>query len=390
MNKIPVAVIEKDKRTIDRILEIIESFNNAGKIKYSNDIYDLEIILSKKIPTIILIGPSFQFAELEKMLGSYNSSLNHIKMILLSENLSPDLLLSAIKLNVHDVLKYPVTDDDLKDSFERACSMFHAITGSSDNNQHVCKKIMFFSTKGGSGNTFLATNFAIVLKQKLNKEVTIYDLNYQFGDVALMLNVFPKNTIFDLMTFNKFDEDNMNVFLMPHNSGIKILPAPIDPTQGEAIELETSKKVFDSLSRFNDYLVIDAPASFTPEVLAFLDNIDFMFIVATKDVPSIKNLKICFQLLEKLGYPKEKIFVVLNRADSKVDIEIDEIEKTIKRSIDIKIPSDRIVPLSINKGIPVVTGARTRRSPVNKNILKMFDFLILKEKELAEKEEKSK
>lgn len=205
-------------------------------------------------------------------------------------------------------------------------------------------------------------------------------MNYQFGDVALMMNIYPKNTIFDLMSINKYDEENLEVFLIRHNSGVKILPSPIDPSQGETIKIETSNKVLNGLSKINDYIVIDAPFGFSEEVLSFIESVDNMFLVATKDVPSIKNLKICLQLLERLKYPKEKIFVVLNRSDSKVDIEIDEIEKTIQRKIDIKIPSDRIVPISINKGIPAVINAP--RSLISKNIMKMLDILKASEEKL--------
>ncbi len=109
-------------------------------------------------------------------------------------------------------------------------------------------------------------------------------------------------------------------------------------------------------------------------MLSFLENIDHLFIVSTKDLPSIKNLKICLQVLDKLKFNKEKLTVILNRADSKVDIEIDEIEKTINRKIESKIPSDRIVPVSINKGTPAFISFP--KSAVVKNIYKLTDILL--------------
>ncbi len=384
MNKVPVAVIEKDKIIIDRILSVLELYNDIGKIKYSNDVYDLELVLNKKEPIIVIIGPSFSLKDLKELLIKYTGSLNYVRIILLADSVNTELLKAALKLNIHDILEYPIQDKDLRESFKRVFGIFEAIFQTNTKEIKESKKIIFFSTKGGSGNTFLTVNFAIALKQRLKKQVIIYDLNYQFGDVALMLNIFPRNTIFDLMTLNKFDMDSINVFLIEHNSGVKILPAPVDPTQGEAIKLEVSNKVFLNLANLSDYLIIDSPLGFTDEILAFLENIDYIFLVATKDVPSIKNLKICLQILERLSFPKDNIFVVLNRADSKVDIEIDEIEKTIQRAIDIKIPSDRIVPISVNKGIPTVISAP--RLPVSKSIFKMVDFFEANEKEILEKE----
>jgi pilus assembly protein CpaE len=377
VKKIPVVVIDKDKKSVDRTLAMLELFPDIGSTKYSNDIYDLEVILMKRIPIIAIVGPAYNLQDLEVLLKHYSNSLNYVMIILLTNDLSAEFLKAAIKFNIHDVLEYPFKEIDLKESFKRAEHVF------TDNNidefreaEKVCKKVMFFSTKGGSGNTFLSINFAVALKAITKKEVVVYDLKYQFGDVALMLNIYPKNTIYDLLAINKFDEENLKILLTSHTSGIKIMPGPIDPSQGESISVEASLKVFEGLKRMCDYLVIDAPFGVKDSVLSIMEGIDYMFLVATKEVPSIKNLKICLQLLERLGYPKEKTFIVLNRADSKVDFEIDEIEKTIQRKIDVKIPSDRMVPISVNKGVPVVMNAP--RSSVGLSIFKMLDILIPK------------
>jgi pilus assembly protein CpaE len=377
MKKIPVVVIDKDKKSVDRTLAMLELFPDVGSTKYSTDIYDLEVILMKRIPIIAIVGPAYNLQDLEGLLKNYSNSLNYVKIILITNDLSAEFLKAAIKFNIHDVLEYPFKEIDLKESFKRAEHIFSENnTSEAHEAERVCTKVMFFSTKGGSGNTFLSINFAIALKALTKKEVVVYDLKYQFGDVALMLNIYPKNTIYDLLAINKFDEENLRILLTSHNSGIKIMPGPIDPSQGESIGADASEKVFEGLKRMCDYLVIDAPFGFKDSVLSIMEGIDYMFLMATKEVPSIKNLKICLQLLERLGYPKEKTFIVLNRADSKVDFEIDEIEKTIQRKIDVKIPSDRIVPLSVNKGTPVVMSAP--RSSVGLSIFKMLDILIPK------------
>jgi pilus assembly protein CpaE len=381
MNKIPVVVIDKEAKVVDKIMLDLESLESVGNVKYSNDILDLESILVKKTPNLVFVGPSYDLSDLEDMLVNYNKSLNAIKIILFSKELSAELLKTALRFNIHDVLEYPVKEKDLQNAFTRAELIFGINGGAGNRDSGSCKKIMFFSTKGGSGNSFLTVNFALALRNQTKKEVTIFDLNFQFGDVALMLNIYPKNTVFDLMGMGKFDPETIDIFLTTHNSGVKILPSPIDPSQGEAIESSVTTKIFDGLGRITDYLLIDSPFGFSDSVLSLIESVDFMFLVATKDVPSIKNLKICLQLLDRLKFNRENIFVVLNRADSKVDIEVDEIEKTIQRKIDIKIPSDRIVPVSVNKGTPAVIS--TPRSPVSKNILKMLDFIPVTEGELT-------
>ncbi|MBN1298330.1 MAG: hypothetical protein JW997_01435 [Actinobacteria bacterium] len=373
MSKIPVVLIEKDEKKINTLLNFLDSFPEIGKTRYSNDILDLETVLAKKDPAVAIIGPTYTISDIEEILKHYNSALNKIRLILLTSEISEKLLKYALRLNMHDVMEFPVQEKDFRDSLKRTSYLFDAKGTIFENSDKQSKKIMFFSTKGGSGNTFLAINFAIAIKQKTKSEVTLYDLNYQFGDVALMMNIYPKNTIFDLVSINKYDDENLDVFLIRHSSGVKILPAPIDPSQGDNIDVDITNKVLHGLSRINNYVVIDAPFSFSNTVISTLRNIDYLFITATKDVPSVKNLKICLQLLERLSYPRENISVILNRSDSKVDFEIDEIEKTIKRKIDFKISSDRIVPISINKGIPAVISAP--RSIVTKNIIKMIDIV---------------
>ena len=238
------------------------------------------------------------------------------------------------------------------------------------------KIIMVFSTKGGSGTSFIATNLAVDLASQNKKGVILFDLKYQFGDIALMLNLYPKNTIYDIVSVvDQLDCEMLNSFLTTHSSGVKVLPALIDPLQDEFISTKSTMKIVNILSKISDFIVIDAPPVFSDDVLSLLEKTDYLCMVASMDVPNIKNLKISLQILEQLKFPQEKMFLVLNRADSKVGITIDEIEKTIKKKINVRIPSNRIVPLTINKGILVVTDYP--RSAVSKSIHKLTRLLIV-------------
>jgi pilus assembly protein CpaE len=374
MKKISIGIIDKDENNIQKVVALLKNVQNIDSIKFSTNIKDIEIILIKKKPILVLIGPTYKLDDFEEFLLSQSQALNLVKIILLTSEVTTELFKRALKLNIHDVLEFPFENKDFKESMQRAKDVFDAESENIDKVTHFSKKIMFFSTKGGSGNTFIAINFALALRQRTKKEVILFDANYQLGDIALMLGLYPRNTIFDLMTVNKYDPETLNIFLTTHSSGIKVLPSPTDPSQSETIGSEVSIKVLEELSKVGDYIVIDAPFGFSDIVLSFLENIDHLFIVSTKDLPSIKNLKICLQVLDKLKFNKEKLTVILNRADSKVEIEIDEIEKTINRKIELKIPSDRIVPVSINKGTPAFISFP--RSVVSKNIYKLTDILL--------------
>ena len=382
MEKIQTVIIDKEKDNIKKISSLLKDVSDLEVIQTSSTLKDLKILLDDRMVSIVLIGPSFDLNDLEKLLKANNNALRFVKVILLVEKTTADLLRKAIKLNIHDVLEFPFKFEDFNDSVERAINTFSEITieklgvkkDEEDYFKKNAKKIVVFGTKGGSGKSFIATNLAIDLLENKNNKVILFDLNYQFGDIAIMLDLYPRNTIYDIVSvFDQLDEEMLNDFLTTHNSGIKVLPAPIDPTQNESISTEMTKKIVDMLSKISDYVVIDTPSGFSDNVLALLDEIDYICMVASMDVPSIKNLKITLQVLDQLKFPKEKISIILNRADSKVGITLEEIEDTLKRKIDIAIPSNKIVPLTVNKGVPVILEAP--RSGVGRSIKKLSALL---------------
>ena len=382
MDKIQTIIIDKEDSNIKKINSLIKDISDLEVIQTSSTLEDLKILLEDKMVTIVLIGPSYGLNDLDKLLKANSNALRFVKVILLVKKTTSDIFRKAMKSNIHDVLEFPFKFEDFNDSVERAINTFSELTieklgVKKDEEEYFnkeSKKIVVFGTKGGSGKSFIATNLAIELLDGKKNKVILFDLNYQFGDIAIMLDLYPRNTIFDIVSvFDQLDEEMLNDFLTVHNSGIKILPAPIDPTQNESISAEMTKKIVDMLSKISDYVVIDTPSGFSDNVLSLLDEIDYICMVASMDVPSIKNLKITLQVLDQLSFPKEKILIILNRADSKVGITLDEIEDTLKRKIDIAIPSNKIVPLTVNKGIPVVLEAP--RSGVGRSIKKLSSLL---------------
>jgi pilus assembly protein CpaE len=200
-------------------------------------------------------------------------------------------------------------------------------------------------------------------------------MHYENGDVSLMLDVYPKNTIYDIsMVKEKFSSDILHNVLTSHNSGVKILPAPLDPAHAESIDIDLTLKMFEILSKDFDYIVIDSPPRFSEEVLAVLNNIDWLCLVSSLDVTSIKNLKLALKILGIMNFPYNRIVVIMNRSNSRVGIDLSELESTLSRKIDVFIPSNVIVPISINKGSPVVESYP--KSPISKNIHKLTNIIF--------------
>jgi pilus assembly protein CpaE len=215
--------------------------------------------------------------------------------------------------------------------------------------------VTVFSAKGGCGKTTLATNLAAALADHGRREVCLVDLDLAFGDVAIALQLFPAHTIADAVPLaDSLDLPALQALLTPHSPGLSTLVAPMEPEGGAAVTAALVTKVLHLLKQEFDYVVVDTPPAFDDQVLAAFDQSDVVALMATLDIPALKNLKLTLETLDLLNYPRDRWRVVLNRADSKVGLTLAEVEKTIRSPIAAQIPSSRDVPATVNRGVPIV------------------------------------
>jgi pilus assembly protein CpaE len=172
--------------------------------------------------------------------------------------------------------------------------------------------------------------------------------------VSIALQLFPVHTISDAVPLaDTLDVSGLRTLLTPHSPGLFALSAPLEPGQAEHIPASLVSDILTILRDHFDFVVIDTPPAFTDHVLAAFDLSDVYALLATLDIPAVKNLKLSLETLDLLNYPKDKWRVVLNRADSKVGLDIGEVAKTLHLTIAAQIPSARAVPASINRGVPI-------------------------------------
>jgi len=208
--------------------------------------------------------------------------------------------------------------------------------------------------KGGTGKTLTSCNLAVSLAEKGHK-VALVDLDLQFGDVGLSLGLAPVRTIHDLAKAGgSVDAEKIEDFLVPHSSGVRVLMAPTRPDQAAAVTVDFLRDVYAALRAVNDYVIVDTPPGFAPEVIASIDSSSHVCMVGMLDSLSLKNTKLGLETLELMGYNQDRIRLLLNRADSRVGIGQDEVAGIIGRTPDVFVPSDREIPCSVNEGKPVV------------------------------------
>ena len=216
--------------------------------------------------------------------------------------------------------------------------------------------ICIVGPKGGIGKTLTSVNLAASLTAE-GSRVVVVDLDLQFGDAGLSLGLTPDKTIYDLATSGgSIDAEKVEDYLAVHDSGVRVLLAPRRPDQADAIGVAFLADLYRTLRLTNDYVIVDTPPGFTPEVIASIDASSHVCMVGMLDSLSLKNMKLGLETLELMGYDSERVRLVLNRSDSQVGISKDEVAAIIGRSPDVLVPSHRDIARSINAGNPISLG----------------------------------
>jgi pilus assembly protein CpaE len=307
-----------------------------------------------------ILGPSLTDRNALALAGALQQGTPDVSVLLIRRQESGELIRQALKMGVKDVLSSASDENAVRAGAARAIEIARTLRGRlgggapTDNGGRPPGRVVtVFSSKGGCGKTFLSTNLAVALG-RTGAEVALVDLDLHFGDVAIMLHLFPSHTIYDAAQNPALDALSMKSFLTRHDSGVWTLVAPTEPTIADTINPATIASILKLLRSAFDYVVIDTPPAFSEPVLGAFDESDWLVMLATLDVPSIKNLKLTLQTMELLHFPKNRMRVVINRADSKVGLRLPDVEKLLSSSVDATIPSSRSVPLSVNKGSPIM------------------------------------
>lgn len=331
-------------------------------------------LLDEEHPAVVVVGPTEVAANGISLAELIEHDGGDAAVLLIAGAVDTQLLRAAIKAGVRDVI---VASDGADAAVASILAASKAVARRRESAVEVQppaqearlgKVITVFSTKGGVGKSVLATNLACVVARDLGKRTILVDLDLEFGDVSVMLQIAPDRTIYDaVQVIDRLDAEMMQGFLAEHSSGLHALLAPVRPEEAESVTTGRIGQILAILRTLADFVIIDTPASLSDVVLSALEQSDVVLAVATLDVPSVKNTKVSLQKLHQLGLDGSRVRLVLNRADSKVWLEPHEIEKAIADRIVARIPSDRIVPRSVNKGVPVVMDAP--RSAVARSIV---------------------
>jgi len=314
----------------------------------------------------------------------------HVQVIILSVQGDQNYMRRAMLAGARDFLTKPPMGDELISAIRRAGEVarleraksvqIHAakagggpaiIAGLAPMTEG--KIIMVYSPKGGTGCTTIAVNLALALHNE-DTRVVLVDGNLQFGDVAVFINEQGKNTILDLAPrVDELEADIVEEILIKHEaSGIHVLAAPQRPELAEKVTAEQFLKVLQYLRRLYSYVVVDSTPLLTDTTLSVIDSTDVIVLVATQEIPAIKNARLFLDLLQTMGVDRNRIVFTINRYSKRIAITPERLGENLKQEVTTVIPlDDQVVVPAVNRGVPFMIDNRSQ--PVARGIFSLAE-----------------
>jgi pilus assembly protein CpaE len=284
-----------------------------------------------------------------------------------------------VRGGVRDVVDLTKGRNEFREALRRAVDWNSGMRGTASANGSrgpTGVVVAVFSTKGGTGKTFLACNLAAALAERSGSQVGLLDLDHDLGDVFAYFGAEPSRTLQELLTLDDgADAEAVAQLGTPLAKGITGFGSRPDP-RAEPIPAAPIARMLSKLKDAFPFSVVDATSEYSDHVLAALDLSDAICLVTGLDAIGVRHMSIAMQTLQNLGVGRDRLHFVVNRADSKVDLTIQDIERLLEIRVDSRIPSSPLVPRSINQG--KLLWFDKRRSDVSKGVEAFADRLMAK------------
>jgi pilus assembly protein CpaE len=272
-------------------------------------------------------------------------------ILFMAAEANPDLILHAMRAGANEFFAWPRGRRAPADALPRAASRRAA----SPAGRQESKTLVFFGSKGGAGTTTLAVNFGVDVARLRKRPTLIVDLKQGLGEVTLFLGVRSRYTLIDALdNMHRLDSEFMRELVVKHKSGVEILAGSdlFDrPGSNDTAGLE---ELFRLLGRQYEYIVVDAGSQLSPAAVAALYTADQTCLIASPDVPSVRNAQRLLDRIGQLGTSGDRVRLLLNRAAEPFPIPPAQIEKAVGLPIFQTFLSDyKTVSTALNSGVPI-------------------------------------
>ena len=392
INVVVVDDIDESREMILRMLQFDSSIEVVGTGRTG-----IEAIESaqKLKPDVIVMDINMPDMDGITATEAIRKKVPYIQIVVLSVQNDANYMRKAMLAGARDFLTKPPMIDELTAAIRRAGDLAHeekmkqavvfqpnAMTGplSPQMMMHMPqmtlgKIICVYSPKGGAGCTTIATNLSVGLKTQENK-VAIVDANLLYGNVAVFLNEHGKNSILDLLDrANDLDPEIIEDVMVENKlTGLHMMPSPKDPELNDAHKGESVSKVLNYLKQMYNFIIIDTTSYLTEVVQTCLDIADYIVLITTQDIPSIKTTNQFLNLADASGIARDKILFVMNRYDKRIAISPERVGESLKQPVLVAIPfEERIITSAMNRGVPFMVDNKV--APAGKAIISLVEVL---------------
>lgn len=336
-----------DSRELSRAISV---HGGASLLMVSDDAEQVFTETVRLRPSAVIIALAHAGEPLLSLIQRIVTESPATAVICASRDSSPDLILGSMRSGARDFMRLPIIEEELSTVIKRTAEF--AALHASDEPKKRGKALAVFSSKGGCGCSLIATNLAVLQKAP----TVLVDLNLQSGDLELLLGLRPKFSLADVVeNRERLDDGLLASYLTPHSKNLSLLAAPIKAESAEEIEPKHVYEVMELLRQRFDTVIIDTPHSFDAVTISALDHADQILVVVTLEIHAIRSTRRALEIFDRLGYPRKKIRVVVNRWSKSIELDQKQVERFLGERVVGFIQSDyRAAVNSINLGQPLV------------------------------------
>ena len=335
--------------------QVLEILNSMPQIKSSQSkdlLQEQKNQVGRFEPDIIILDDGADRKDILPHLIKVQTHFVHSAIFVISPDNSPKNIVRLMKAGASEFICNPVKKENLIDAVEEF--RIKRVNAGKVAEGKICS---FISSKGGLGSSVLAVNSAAALARQQGQIVALCDLSLESGDASVMLDLMPNLTIVDLCrNIHRLDVSLFRGVITRHMTGLDFLAAPPNPADVSDVKADHIRQILQLTRKLYDHVLLDLPAMHLDDLtLEALKLSDRICVVSDLSVTAIRNASRLCQHIEKLGIDRSRIAVLINRYIKGSTLSVDEVEKTLNRTVFWIIPNDfsQIVS-SINRGIPLV------------------------------------
>ena len=307
-------------------------------------------------PDLILLDvmlPKLDGYQVATKIRTEEGSATHVPIIMLTAEREVEQKVRGLRAGADDYLIKPFHPAELLARIKSLLARF-APRESLRIRPPLGRILAFYGAKGGVGTTTIAINTAIALQRELGRKVCLIDGNLQFGDHRVFLDLgLDRKSVVDVVTSPAIDVDLIRHVVVKHDSGIDLLLAPPTPETAEHVRPEHLPFIAEQLATVYDYILIDVDKRLDDINLGVFEAAETVFVVMTADLSCLKNVRLILETMEHIGYPPDKVQLVLNRSNAFTGINVKNAEGALKRTIEHQVVNEYRGAISaLNTGAP--------------------------------------